>query len=81
MTKSASDSPEGFEDDSVFFYRVKLLLVLLLILSFLWVSDNNGLVLWVRCNVIAIINNIDSIDMIVADLFLIPINKKCEHLT
>jgi hypothetical protein len=28
----------------------------------------------------AIIDNIDSVDMIVADLFLIPI-KKCEHLT
>jgi hypothetical protein len=28
----------------------------------------------------AIIDNIDSIDMIVADLFLIPI-KKYEHLT
>ena len=58
LTKSASDSLEGFEDDSVLFYSVKLLLVLLLILSFLWVSDNNGLVLWVRCNVMAIINNI-----------------------
>jgi hypothetical protein len=35
LTKSASDSLEGFEDDSVLFYSVKLLLVLLLILSFL----------------------------------------------